>query len=323
LIPGLFLILSLLSRTAPEAWERICRPVPADSARPGLWACPRLDVTDGTRILVRCESDPSGPQRLEWSAERGLEAFHLPDATFWKILDGLAGPQGEWVERDPATLGKDSLPFRASLTQAFECRGCPTDWLAGTWGPFGAQRLLVVRRRAASPSGSGDSLALVPRASVDASVLEILTSLPCRDKGGACTEERRGPGDARWHLERPNSQTGWSRIRVEWESQPLGDSIPLAQLREDLPAGELALLLRNWLDAETDLFAANVLDPAPVLFTASGSDWRRRALRGFRLDAILAQVPHLAAFPDSVLLYDDGRCRAGIRGRLRWFEITR
>ncbi|MEN9354900.1 MAG: hypothetical protein RL318_2225 [Fibrobacterota bacterium] len=307
---------------AIEPWESVCRPTVADTARPGLQECARLS-SGGVRILARVKADVRGMRHSEWSAEQGLNAVHVPDETFWRILDGLAGSQGEWLERDPSTLGQDSILFEARVGQSFECRGCPGDWLAGTWGPYGASRLLVVRRDPVKRQALDDSLALVPQAQASSAVLPLKVSTPCRDKGGNCLEERIGPGGTRWQFRRERSGEGWQTLRVEWESQPLGDSISLSLLREDLPPSELRLLLRNWLDAEIDMFAANVLAPAPTLFTTSVSSWRRRVLPGFRTEAILKDLGMRSSFPDSLLLYQDKFCRAGIAGKIRWFEIRR
>lgn len=304
-----------------ETWERICRPAPADSARPGLMECPRLK-TSSTRILLHMERDARGMRRSEWSAEKGLDAVHVPDETFWRILDELAGPGGEWVERDPSTLGTDSLRFEARVGQSFECRNCPGDWLAGTWGPFGASRLLVVRRDVPAAPATR-TLTLTPGADISTSALTLRSSQPCRNATGTCIETRTGPGNTSWTLERLDPKSGWTRVRIEWESQPLGDSLSLDTLRQDLPAAELRLLLRNWLDAETDLFAANVLLPAAPLFSVSATDWRRRALPGFRLAAILRELETAPRFPDTLLLYQDQNGSAGIRGKLRWMELSR
>lgn len=315
------LSLAALSQAA-EPWEKVCRPVPADSARPGLQECSRLS-NDDVRLLVRIKSDIRGMRWSEWSAEKGLHAVHVPDETFWKILDGLAGPQGEWLERDPSSIGKDSILFEAQVGQSFECRNCPGDWLAGTWGPFGASRLLVVRREPTGTRRLPDTVALVPKGTVSDAALLLKSSKPCRDKGGDCTEDRTGPGGARWHLERERSDEGWRKVRVEWDAAPLGDSVSLSQLREDMPGHELRLLLRNWIDAEADLFAANVLAPAPSLFAVTPGDWRRRALRGFRIEAILDGLVAASRVPETVVLYQDATCTAGIRGRTRWMEIRR
>lgn len=321
-----FSVLSLLAALAgagkaAEPWERVCRPSPADSARPGLLECTRLSSAP-TRILLRVKSDAAGMLRSEWSAEKDLDAVHVPDETFWKILDELAGPGGEWIERDPSTLGSDSLRFEARVGQSFECRSCPGDWLAGTWGPFGASRLLVVRRdAAASPKSSG--LSLAPGAGISTSALPLQSAQPCKTEPGNCLEMRTGPGGTLWTLERPSAKSGWTRLKVQWEAQALGDSLSLEQLREDLPPSELRLLLRNWLDAETDLFAANVLLPAAPLFTASASDWRQRALPGFRLGTILRELETAAHVPDTLLLFQDNHGSAGIRGKVRWMELSR
>jgi hypothetical protein len=296
-----------------------CRPQFADTARPGLWECSRLG-SDSARVLVRVQDDGRGAVRyLEWSAEQGAEAVHLPDAAFWKILDAFAG-EGEWGERDPGTIGPDTAVFPGALGQAFECLGCPEPLLAGTWGPFGASRLLIASRH---PGHDTAAARLGLRSVKDISTLALppLSSQPCREKEGTCEDVRSGPGGTRWRFRRSHPDSSWESLRVEWTGTSIGDSVSLDQMRDDLPPKEMQLLLSNWLDSECDLFAANVLTPGQAFLTATPAQWRSRRLPGFQLKSILDRLKASHSVPASLFLYGDSWCRAGIEGRLRWMEL--
>lgn len=298
-----------------------CRPHPADPARPGLWACTRLE-SDSARVLVRTQDDGQGGVRyLEWSAEKDAEAVHLPDAAFWKILDAFA-EEGEWNERDPGTIGPDTAVFPGALGQAFECQGCPEPLLAGTWGPFGTSRLLIARRHSKRDTAM---VRLGLRSVKDISTLALppLSSLPCREKEGTCEDVRSGPGGTLWRFRRSHPDSSWESLRVEWTGASIGDSISLDQLREDLPPKEMQLLLANWLDSECDLFAANVLAPGQAFLSATSAQWHSRRLPGFQLKSLLDRLKASHSIPPSLLLYTDAWCRAGVEGKLRWMELSR
>jgi len=322
------LILSLLFLWAAASFPHhlsdlpslnVCRPHPADPARPGLWECSRLS-SDSAHVLVRAQDDGQGGVRyLEWSAERGAEAVHLPDEAFWKILDAFA-ENGEWGERDPGTIGPDTAVFPGALGQAFECLGCPELLLAGTWGPFGASRLLIAPRRPHRDTVP-PRLGLRSVKEISPLALTPLSSLPCREKQGTCEELRSGPGGARWRFQRSHPDSAWESLRVEWQGGSIGDSISLDQLREDLPPKEMQLLLANWLDSECDLFAANVLAPGQAFLTATAAQWRSRRLPGFQLTDLLTRLKTAPSIPTSMLFYRDAWCRAGIEGKLRWMEL--
>jgi len=308
------------SNLADVPQTAVCKGVPADPARPGLWECPRLGK-DSVRVLLRAESLPKGEVRfLEWSAERKLAPVHLPEETFWKILDHFAG-DGEWAERDVKAIGKDTALFPASVGQLFECVRCPAPLIAGTWGPRGSARLVMARRSQASPVAA--ALALQSVTYVSRLSLPPLTSKPCREKGGDCEEVRSGPGDARWTFRRTHPDSAWETVRIEWQAGAFGDSLSVKALKEDMPPKDVEFLLSNWLSAESDLFAANAIAPGEAFLTATSADWRTRNLPGFRLNAILARILATGEVPKSVTIYQDSHGRAGIAGRLRWMEITR
>jgi hypothetical protein len=306
-----------LPASAREVGElSVCRGVPADSARPGLWDCRRLGK-DSLRVLARLLDGGI----LEWSAERGLQAEDLPEEAFWKILDAFAGEQGEWLEREPASMGKETARFPEALEQAFECRNCPQPLIAGTAGK-GATRLMI-SLRAGDATAVSRTLALRRFAQADPRDFPVLASMPCRIKGGACQDVRLGPGGARWTFRRTRPDSDWESLRVEWQGRPLGDSVSLDGLREDMPPKEFRMLLGNWLESEGDLFLVNVIAPGQPFLTASPDDWRRHRLRGFRTERLLAQLENAHAVPSSVLLYQDETCRIGIRDGLRWMEVRK
>ena len=297
----------------------VCKGTPAGPARPELWECPRLGK-DSVHVFLRAETQKIGEIRyLEWSAERKLAPVHLPEETFWKILDHFAG-DGEWAERDTKAIGRDTASFPASVGQLFECIRCPAPLIAGTWGPLGSARLVIARRTQASPTAT--ALALQPVTYVSRLSLPSQSSKPCREKGGDCEEVRTGPGETRWTFQRSHPDSAWEKVRVEWTAGIFGDSLSVKALKDDMPLKDVSFLLSNWLSAETDMFAANVIAPGEAFLTATSADWRTRNLPGFHQEEILTKMLATGTTPKAVTIYEDRSSRAGIDGRLRWMEIS-
>lgn len=292
---------------------------PARSPRLGVWDCRRL--SDGTlRVLAFADSSSGRSLRsVDWWAESGARDVDLPDETFWAVLDGLSDGK-EWTESDPEALDD---AFRSGLegpaAQGFLCRSCSLRLEAATWVSHGSTRLRVSRIAGASRHAAAAGLS---RGLTDAGIrslagqrgLGVVSANPCREGGGDCVLELSGPKGQRWIFRRSGGDSSWNTMEASWPGGPWWspewswDSLRVESRRD------FADLLEQWIGADADVAARNLLAPVEPALSFPVSAWFDRSLPGLRLHALADSLSRLPSPPPTLETARMPGLRAGIDG---------
>lgn len=261
---------------------------PLSAPRKGVWESGLLS-SDTARVLVRPELRSDGEvQAAEWWAERGARDRDLPDDAFWGILDGLSGNK-EWTEADPDALPPEfSKGMEKDAAQGFLCRSCEPRLAAATWVSHGTTRLRTARLGTSTRSGGAPNLASgITEAGLRSLAgqrgLGIASANPCREGNGACTLVLSGPKGQKWVFERGAGDAPWSSVEATvqagpwWSPEWNWDSLRIEDRKEF--AGTLA----EWLSADADVSARNLLGPIEPVLSFPVSAWISRTLPGLRL----------------------------------------
>jgi hypothetical protein len=264
--------------------------------------------TDSANVLVRPDSQPGGDvQALEWWAERGARDRDLPDDVFWNILDGLSANK-EWTESDPDALPADfAKGMEKTPAQGFLCRACEPQLVAATWVSHGTTRLRTARLKSASrPSGAPGLAAGITedglRSLAGQKGLGIASANPCRKGSGSCTLELSGPKGQKWVFKRASGDAPWSSVEATlqagpwWSSEWNWDSLRIESRKE------FANTLAEWLSADADVAARNLLGPIEPVLSFPVSAWFTRTLPGLRFPALGDSLSKLAAPPSNLEL---------------------
>jgi hypothetical protein len=275
--------------------------------RQGVWESGLLS-SDTARVLVRPDPLSGGEIRsMEWWAERGARDRDLPDETFWNILDGLSGNK-EWTESDPDALPADFAKGMEKVpAQGFLCRSCDPQLVAATWVSHGTTRLRTGRIDAhARPAGVPGLAQGITEAGLRSLAgqkgLAIASANPCRVGDGSCTLELSGPKGQKWVFQRRSGDASWSTVEATvqagpwWSPEWNWDSLRIESRKE------LANTLAEWLSADADVAARNLLGPIEPVLSFPVSAWISRTLPGLRFAALGDSLSQLAAPPPNLEL---------------------
>jgi len=279
---------------------------PVSSSRRGTWEIGRLSA-DTARILVRPDSLRGGAlEGVDWWAERSGRELDLPDGVFWNILDGLSAG-AEWTESDPDALPPEFLAtMPGKPAQGFLCRSCDPPLAAATWVSSGSTRLRT--GRTAMPKGptlpglaSGITEKGLESLANDLG-LELESNTPCHRGTGACALRFSGPKGQRWVFRRASGDSPWSSVEATlqagpwWSPQWNWDSLRIANRHE------FANTLSEWLGADADVSARNLLGPIEPVLNFPVSAWIRRGLPGLRFEALGDSLSHFDTPPSNLVL---------------------
>lgn len=284
-----------------HSWKLSPLPVPRkDVWESGLLSC------DTVRALVRLETSQGGEvQAAQWWAERGARDLDLPDDVFWSILDGLSANK-EWTESDPDALPPDfAKGMEKAPAQGFLCRTCEPQLVAATWVSHGTTRLRTARietaNHAARTPGLADGITEAGlRSLAGQKGLGIASANPCRKGDGSCTLELSGPKGQKWVFKRSSGDEPWSSVEATvqagpwWSPEWNWDSLRIESRKE------LANTLAEWLSADADVAARNLLGPIEPVLSFPVSAWISRSLPGLRFAALGDSLSRLAAPPPNV-----------------------
>lgn len=300
-----------------DGFRRLWRLVPVESPRRGAWESGVLS-TDSARVLVRADTVVGGAVRaMDWWAERGPRDVDLPDDAFWDVLDGLSGGL-EWTEADPDGLPSglvDSMEGPAA--QGFLCSACDPLLEAATWVDHGSTHLHVARAAkvpaAAFEPGlaaaiTGDGIRSLARQKG----MGVVLANPCRQGGGDCVLKLSGPKGQEWVFWRASATAPWTSLEASmqagawWSPEWNWDSLRIADRRE------FSGLLMEWLSADADVAARNLLSPVEPVLTFPVSSWFSRRLPGLRFQALADSLSRLSSPPSTVELVRTPRLWATI-----------
>jgi len=293
------------------------RMSPVSSARRGTWETSFLS-SDTARILARPDSLRGGAlQGVDWWAERSGREMDLPDDVFWKILDGLSAG-AEWTEADPDALPPDFLATMPDKpAQGFLCRSCTPPLAAATWVSDGSTRLRT--GRIAGPKGAPPPPGLASgitekglRSLASDRGLGLESTAPCDGGKGDCTVELSGPKGQRWIFRRTSGKAPWSSVEGTlqdgpwWSPQWNWDSLRIANRHE------FANTLSEWLGADADVSARNLLGPIEPVLDFPVSAWLARTLPGMHFGALGDSLSRLDVPPSNLELVRAPTLRASI-----------
>jgi len=277
----------------------------AVSPRRGVWETGLLSA-DTARILVRPDSLRDGSlQGVDWWAERAGPERDLPDDVFWRILDGLSAGS-EWTESDPDALPPEFLAtMPGKPAQGFLCRSCAPPLAAATWVSSGSTRLRTGRTSSpkAPPPPPGLASGITGkglRSLASDRGLELESATPCRGGTGECALAFSGPKGQRWVFHRASGESPWSSVEATlqagpwWSPQWNWDSLRIASRRE------FANTLTEWLGADADVSARNLLGPIEPVLNFPVSAWLARTLPGLRFDALGDSLSRLEVPPSNL-----------------------
>ena len=262
--------------------------------------------SDTARVLVRPAPQSGGDiQSMEWWAERGARDRDLPDDAFWSILDGLSG-NDEWTESDPDALPADFVKgMEKDAAQGFLCRTCDPQLVAATWVSHGTTRLRTARvKTSARGEGAPGLAAGITEAGLRSMAgqqgLGVASANPCRRGGGSCTLELSGPKGQRWVFNRKSGDAPWTSVEASiqagpwWSPEWNWDSLRIENRRE------FANTLVEWLSADADVAARNLLGPIEPVLSFPVSTWITRTLPGLRFAALGDSLSRLAVPPSNL-----------------------
>ena len=278
---------------------------PLSIPREGVWESGLLS-SDTARVLVRPDPLPGGGIKAqEWWAELGARDRDLPDDVFWKILDGLSANK-EWTESDPDALPRDfSKELENEAAQGFLCRTCDPQLVAATWVSHGTTRLRTARtgsiaRGAGVPGLAAGITEAGLRSLAGQKGLGIASANPCRHGDGSCTLELSGPKGQKWLFKRTSGDAPWSSVEATvqagpwWSPEWNWDSLRIESRKE------LANTLSEWLSADADVAARNLLGPIEPVLSFPVSAWISRSLPGMRFPALGDSLSRLSAPPSNL-----------------------
>jgi hypothetical protein len=280
---------------------------PVSGSRRGVWEAGLLSA-DTARILVRPDFLRGGSLGgMDWWAERAGRERDLPDDIFWSILD-VVSAGAEWTESDPDALPPEFLAtMEGKPAQGFLCRSCTPPLAAATWVSGGSTRLRIGRTM--PPKGPSPQPGLA--SGVTAKGLRSLASdrglglestTPCHEGKGECALEFSGPKGQRWTFRRASGGSPWSSVDATlqagpwWSPQWNWDSLRIANRRE------FANTLSEWLGADADVSARNLLGPVEPVLNFPVSAWFAKTLPGLHFEALGDSLSRLEVPPSDLEL---------------------
>jgi len=277
------------------------------SSRRGVWMAGPLSA-DTARILVRPDSLRDGAlEGVDWWAEHAGRETDLPDDVFWSILDGLSAGS-EWTEYDPDALPSEFLATMPEKpAQGFLCRSCAPPLAAATWVSSGSTRLRTGRTTTpkAPPPPPGLASGITAkglRSLASDRGLGLESATPCRGGTGECALEFSGPKGQRWTFRRASGGSPWSSVEATvqagpwWSPQWNWDSLRIASRRE------FANTLSEWLGADADVSARNLLGPIEPVLNFPVSAWFGRTLPGLHFEALGDSLSRIEVPPSNLEL---------------------
>jgi hypothetical protein len=127
--------------------------------------------------------------------------------------------------------------------------------------------------------------------------LGIVSANPCRKGRGSCNLELSGPKGQKWVFQRASGDAPWSSVEATvqagpwWSPEWNWDSLRIESRKE------FANTLAEWLGADADVAARNLLGPIEPVLTFPVSAWILRTLPGLRFVALGDSLSKLSAPP--------------------------